>query len=104
MVPAAFFAAGVFDKCLLLEFIEAAVHGGLRIGGMGDDFRGPATGMLFDVIEYGVKLLFRWDRLAFLALFFFVFWLHSLLLFKIPTQILVNGGCYLRGFFGIQLE
>ena len=51
IVPASLFAAGVFDKSFLLEFKEATIHGGLRIGGVGNEFRGAATGMLFDVVE-----------------------------------------------------
>lgn len=51
MVPASLLAAGVFDKPFLLEFKEAAIHGGLRIGGVENEFRGAATGMLFDVVE-----------------------------------------------------
>lgn len=73
MVPASLLAAGVFDKPFLLEFKEAAIHGGLRIGGVGNKFRGTATGMLFDVVEYGIKLLFRWYRRTFFAFFFFAF-------------------------------
>ena len=69
MVPASLLAAGVFDKPFLLEFKETAVHGGLRIGGVGYEFRGAATGMLFDVVEYSVELLFRWCRWTFFAFF-----------------------------------
>lgn len=104
MVSASLLAAGVFDKPFLLEFKEAAVHGGLRIGGVGNEFRGAATGMLFDVVEYSVKLLFRWHRRSFFALSIFAFQLYALFLFNIPMQILVNVGSNLRGSFGVQFE
>lgn len=61
MVPADLLAAGKFDKPILLEFIEAAIHGALRKGGVGDELRGAATGMLFDVVEYSIELFFRWN-------------------------------------------
>ena len=75
MVPASLLAAGVFDKPFLLEFKEAAIHGGLRIGGVENEFRGAATGMLFDVVEYSVELLFRRYRRTSFAFFFFAFYL-----------------------------
>ena len=72
-VPSSLLAAGVFDKPFLLEFKEAAIHGGLRVGGVGNEFRGAATGVLFDVVEYSIELLFRRNRRAFFAFFFFAF-------------------------------
>lgn len=104
MVPASLLAAGVFDKPFLLEFKEAAIHGGLRIGGVENEFRGAATGMLFDVVEYSIELFLRWNRLAFSALFFFAIRLYVFLFPNISMQILVDGSSNLRGSFGVQFE
>ena len=64
MVAASLLAAGVFDKTLLSEEGEATLHCGFRIGRVCDDYRGPAAGMLADVAEHCVELVFGRNRRA----------------------------------------
>ena len=103
-VAAVLLAAIVLDKSLFFEFRQTTVHCGLRIGGVGDEFHGTATGMLPDVVKYGVKFIFRRDRQVFLFLFLVAvcpYDIHELLFSK---QIFLNGGAGLRVFSAVQLK